>query len=76
MDPIQKLISGADPLRDDTAEVPDADAALRGALAGPPVFSDGLPANVVPFVERRRSRARLLTAPSTSSCGTGRWRRC
>lgn len=59
MDPIQKLISGADPLRDDTAEVPDADAALRGALAGPPVFSDGLPANVVPFVERRRSRARL-----------------
>ncbi|GAA1262283.1 hypothetical protein [Arthrobacter pascens] len=59
MDPIQKLISGADPLRHDTAEVPDADAALRRALAGPPVFSDSLPANVVPFVDRKRHRARL-----------------
>lgn len=59
MDPIQKLISGADPLRYDAAEAPDADTALRGVLAGPPLFSDSLPANLVPFEERRRRRARL-----------------
>lgn len=59
MDPIQKLISGADPLRYDTAEAPDADTALRGVLAGPPLFSDSLPANLVPFEERRRRRARI-----------------
>lgn len=59
MDPIQKLISGADPLRYDTAEAPDADTALRGVLAVPPLFSDSLPANLVPFEERRRRRARI-----------------
>lgn len=59
MDPIQKLISGADPLRYDTAEAPDAETALRGVLNGALMFSDSLPANLLRFEERRRRRARL-----------------
>lgn len=59
MDPIQNLISGTDPLRHDPAEVPDADAALRRVLAGAPMFSDSLPADVVRFEDRKRRRARL-----------------
>lgn len=59
MDPIKRLISGSDPLRHDSAATPDAEAALRKALSGPPMFSDSLPANVLRFEDRKRRRARV-----------------
>lgn len=58
MDPIQSLISGADPVRREPAG-PDAEAALRQALKEGPVFSDSRSAKVLNFDHRRRSRARL-----------------
>jgi hypothetical protein len=58
MDPIQSLISGADPVRREPAG-PDAEAALRQALKEGPVFSDSRSGKVLNFDHRRRSRARL-----------------
>jgi hypothetical protein len=59
MDPIKRLISGSDPLRQEPAATPDAEAALRKALSGPPMFSDSLPAHVMRFEDRKRRRARV-----------------
>lgn len=59
MDPIKKLISGSDPLRNDPAGTPDADEALRRVSRGAPMFTDSLPANVLRFGDRKRRRARV-----------------
>ncbi|MDQ0864290.1 hypothetical protein [Arthrobacter globiformis] len=59
MDPIKNLISGSDPLRNDHAEMPDADAALRRVTSEAPMFTDSLPANVLRFEDRKRRRARV-----------------
>jgi hypothetical protein len=59
MDPIKSLISGSDPLRNDPAEMPDADAALRRVTSGAPMFTDSLPANVLRFRDRKRRQARV-----------------
>jgi hypothetical protein len=59
MDPIKNLISGSDPLRNDPAAVPDADAALRRVTSEAPMFTDSLPANVLQFEDRKRRRARV-----------------
>src|SRR4051794_33986328 len=59
MDPIKNLISGSDPLRNDPAAVPDADAALRRGTTETPLFTDSLPANVLRFEDRKRRRARV-----------------
>ncbi|WP_427132753.1 hypothetical protein [Pseudarthrobacter sp. S9] len=59
MDPIKKLISGTDPLTVDSSAAPDGEEALRRMLSEPAAFSDSLPANVVPFEDRKRRRARL-----------------
>jgi hypothetical protein len=59
MDPIKNLISGSDPLRNDPAAAPDADAALRRVTSEAPMFTDSLPANVLQFEDRKRRRARV-----------------
>ena len=59
MDPIKNLISGSDPLRDDPAAMPDADAALQRVTSGAPMFTDSLPPNVLRFEDRKRRRARV-----------------
>ncbi|MFP3462182.1 hypothetical protein R5O87_15150 [Arthrobacter globiformis] len=59
MDPIKNLISGSDPLRDDPAAVPDAEAALRRVTTEAPMFTDSLPPNVLRFEDRKRRRARV-----------------
>ncbi|MET3935174.1 hypothetical protein [Arthrobacter sp. OAP107] len=59
MDPIKNLISGSDPLRNDPAALPDADAALRRVTTEAPLFTDSLPANVLRFEDRKRRRARV-----------------
>lgn len=58
MDPIKNMISATDPVHNDPSE-PDGEAALHRILAGPAVFSDSLPANVVRFEDRKHRRARL-----------------
>ncbi|WP_353711816.1 hypothetical protein [Arthrobacter sp. K5] len=73
MDPIKSLISGSDPLRNDPAEMPDADAALRRVTSGAPMFTDSLPANVLRFRDRKRRQARvagvLTLAAATVTAG-------
>ncbi|MDQ1057852.1 hypothetical protein QFZ23_001753 [Arthrobacter globiformis] len=59
MDPIKNLISGSDPLRNDPAAVPDADAALWRVTTEAPMFTDSLPATVLRFEDRKRRRARV-----------------
>ncbi|MFE5839738.1 hypothetical protein [Arthrobacter sp. NPDC056493] len=59
MDPIKNLISGSDPLRNDPAGVPDAEAALRRVTTEAPMFTDSLPAHVLRFEDRKRRRARV-----------------
>jgi hypothetical protein len=62
MDPIKNLISGSDPLRNDPAAMPDAEAALGRATSGVPMFTDSLPPNVLRFEDRKRRRARVAGA--------------
>jgi hypothetical protein len=62
MDPIKNLISGSDPLRNDSAAVPDAEAALLRVTTEAPMFTDSLPANVLRFEDRKRRRARVAGA--------------
>ncbi|MFF2317161.1 hypothetical protein ACFVTE_12935 [Arthrobacter sp. NPDC058097] len=59
MDPIKNLISRSDPLHNDPAAVPDAEAALRRVTTEAPMFTDSLPANVLRFEDRKRRRARV-----------------
>jgi hypothetical protein len=59
MDPIKNLISGSDPLRNDTAALPDADETLRRVTTEAPMFTDSLPPNVLQFEDRKRRGARV-----------------
>src|SRR5687768_6500690 len=59
MDPIKKMISATDPLRDDPSGAVDGEAALRRILSEQTASSDSIPAGVVPFPDRRLRRARL-----------------
>jgi hypothetical protein len=59
MDPIKNLISGSDPLRNDPAAMPDAEAALGRATSGVPIFTDSLPPDVLRFEDRKRRRVRV-----------------
>lgn len=59
MDPIKKMISATDPLRDDPSGAVDGEAALRRILSEQTASRDSIPAGVVPFPDRRLRRARL-----------------
>jgi hypothetical protein len=59
MDPIKNLISGSDPLRNDPAEMPVADATLRRVTSEAPMFTDSLPPDVLRFEDRKRRRTRV-----------------
>ncbi|MGY3380405.1 hypothetical protein ACVWYS_002362 [Arthrobacter sp. TE12231] len=58
MDPIKNMISGIDPVHNDSS-VPDGEAALRRILTEPAEFSDSLPHNVLSLADRKRRRTRL-----------------
>ncbi|WP_066285863.1 hypothetical protein [Arthrobacter sp. B6] len=58
MDPIRKLVSGADPIRHAPA-VPDGEEALRGMLSRAEGFTDRVSPDIPTLAERRQRRARI-----------------
>ncbi len=60
MDPIKNLIAGADPLRADSAGIPDGETALRRMLSEPAAFSDDATVGIASLDDaRRRRRAKV-----------------
>lgn len=58
MDPIKNMISSTDPVDSDPSPS-EAEAALRRMLTSPPLYSDSLPAGVIPLADRQRRKARI-----------------